>query len=417
MDEIIKKKNKIPQRIAIGVLALALLSWLAFSFYESAGTSKLNVQSSRILTHTVEEGIFQEFIPVTGVVQPIKTVIVAAVEGGRIEEKFLEDGANVSAGTPILRLSNSDLQLSYLNQEGTIIAQINQIRNMNLLQEQQSLNLKESALDVEYRLDLIKRKMKRDRVLFVNNAIARVEFEDLESEHNNLVKRNRLLQRSIEKDSLSTIIQLEQMDNALDLMKRNLDISKRNLENLTVKSPIKGQLSGLSFEVGELIPEGAQIGQIDDLSNFKIRVRIDEFYISRIFPEQEGSFTFASEDFQLRITKIYPQVINGSFEVDMHFVNKVPTGIRRGQTVTVKLQLSAEQQAILVKRGGFYQSTGGNWVYILSPDGTKATKREIRIGRQNPNYYEVLDGLEPGEVVITSSYENYGEKDELVLSD
>ncbi|MFT4665914.1 MAG: HlyD family secretion protein, partial [Gammaproteobacteria bacterium] len=268
MDEIIKKKNKIPQRIAIGVLALALLSWLAFSFYESAGTSKLNVQSSRILTHTVEEGIFQEFIPVTGVVQPIKTVIVAAVEGGRIEEKFLEDGANVSAGTPILRLSNSDLQLSYLNQEGTIIAQINQIRNMNLLQEQQSLNLKESALDVEYRLDLIKRKMKRDRVLFVNNAIARVEFEDLESEHNNLVKRNRLLQRSIEKDSLSTIIQLEQMDNALDLMKRNLDISKRNLENLTVKSPIKGQLSGLSFEVGELIPEGAQIGQIDDLSNF-----------------------------------------------------------------------------------------------------------------------------------------------------
>ncbi|MFT5265973.1 MAG: HlyD family secretion protein [Polaribacter sp.] len=417
MDEIIKKKNKIPQRIAIGVLALALLSWLAFSFYESAGTSKLNVQSSRILTHTVEEGIFQEFIPVTGVVQPIKTVIVAAVEGGRIEEKFLEDGANVSAGTPILRLSNSDLQLSYLNQEGTIIAQINQIRNMNLLQEQQSLNLKESALDVEYRLDLIKRKMKRDRVLFVNNAIARVEFEDLESEHNNLVKRNRLLQRSIEKDSLSTIIQLEQMDNALDLMKRNLDISKSNLENLTVKSPIKGQLSGLSFEVGELIPEGAQIGQIDDLSNFKIRVRIDEFYISRIFPEQEGSFTFASEDFQLRITKIYPQVINGSFEVDMHFVNKVPTGIRRGQTVTVKLQLSAEQQAILVKRGGFYQSTGGNWVYILSPDGTKATKREIRIGRQNPNYYEVLDGLEPGEVVITSSYENYGEKDELVLSD
>jgi len=417
MDEIIKKKNKTPQRIAIGVLGLALLSWLAFSFYESAGTSKLNVQSSRILTHTVEEGIFQEFIPVTGVVHPIKTVIVAAVEGGRIEEKFLEDGANVSPGTPILRLSNSDLQLSYLNQEGNIIAQINQIRNMNLLQEQQSLNLKESALDAEYRLDLIKRKVKRDKVLFVNNAIAKVEFEDLESEYNNLVKRNKLLKRSIEKDSLSAIIQLEQMDNALDLMKRNLEISKSNLENLTVKAPIKGQLSGLAFEVGELIPEGAQIGQIDDLSNFKIRVRIDEFYISRIFPEQEGSFTFANEDFQLRITKIYPQVVNGSFEVDMHFVSKVPKGIRRGQTVTVKLQLSAEQQAILVKRGGFYQSTGGNWVYILSPDGTKATKREIRIGRQNPNYYEVLDGLQPGEVVITSSYENYGDKDELVLSE
>ncbi len=417
MDEIIKKKNKTPQRIAIGALGLALISWLAFSFYESAGTSKLNVQSSRILTHTVEEGIFQEFIPVTGVVQPIKTVIIAAVEGGRVEQKMVEDGAAVEPGTPILQLSNSDLQMAYLNQEGTIISQINQMRNMNLLQEQQSINLKETAIDAEFRLELLKRRMERDKVLFVSNAISKVDFEDLKSEYESLIKRNKLFKQSIEKDSLSALIQKEQMENSLDLMKRNLEMAKKNLDNLIVKAPIKGQLSGLSLEVGELIPQGAQIGQIDDLSNFKIRVRIDEFYISRIFPEQEGSFTFANEDYQLRITKIYPQVINGSFEVDMNFINKVPTGIRRGQTVTVKLQLSAEQQAVLVKRGGFYQSTGGNWVYILSSDGTKATKREIRIGRQNPNYYEVLDGLQPGEVVITSSYENYGEKDELVLSE
>jgi len=206
------------------------------------------------------------------------------------------------------------------------------------------------------------------------------------------------------------------MENSLDLMKRNLDISKKNLENLIVKAPIKGQLSGLSIEIGELIPEGSQIAQIDDLSNFKIRVRIDEFYISRVFPEQEGSFTFANEDYQLRISKIYPQVMNGGFEVDMKFINKVPEGIRRGQTVTVKLQLSAEQEAKLVKRGGFYQSTGGNWVYVLSADGKKATRRDIRIGRQNPNHYEVIDGLNNGDVIITSSYENYGEKDELILS-
>ncbi|MFK7808071.1 MAG: efflux RND transporter periplasmic adaptor subunit [Saprospiraceae bacterium] len=417
MDQIIEKKNKLPQRIAIGVGVIALLTWLAFSFYESAGTSKLNVQSSRLLTHTVEEGIFQEFIPVTGVVQPIKTVIIAAVEGGRVEQKMVEDGAAVGPGTPILQLSNSDLQMAYLNQEGTIISQINQMRNMNLLQEQQSLNLKETAIDAEFRLDLLRRKMERDKVLFVSNAIPKADFEDLKSEYESLIKRNRLLKQSILKDSLSGEIQKEQMENSLDLMKRNLDMAKKNLENLVVKAPIKGQLSGLSLEVGELIPQGAQIGQIDDLSNFKIRVRIDEFYISRVFPEQEGSFTFANEDYQLRITKIYPQVLNGSFEVDMHFVEKVPTGIRRGQTVTVKLQLSAEQQAVLVKRGGFYQSTGGNWVYVLTPDGSKATKKEIRIGRQNPNYYEVLDGLQPGEVVITSSYENYGEKDELVLKE
>ena len=205
------------------------------------------------------------------------------------------------------------------------------------------------------------------------------------------------------------------MQNSLDLMRRNLDISKKSLDNLIVKAPINGQLSGLSVEVGELIQEGAQIGQIDDLSNFKIRARIDEFYISRVFPEQEGSFTFAGNSYQLRIAKIYPQVINGSFEVDMFFTDKIPQGIRRGQTVTIRLQLSAEQKATLVKRGGFYQSTGGNWVYILSSDGQTATKRSIRVGRQNPNYYEVLDGLQSGDVVITSSYENYGEKDQLVI--
>jgi HlyD family secretion protein len=415
MDVIIEKKNKIWQKAIIGILVLGFISWISFSFYKSSGASKLNVNQSRILVDTIHKDVFREFIPVTGNVQPIKSVIIAAVEGGRVEEKLVEDGAAVSAGTPILKLSNSDLQLSYLNQEGTLIAQINQIRNMNLLQEQQRLNLQETFLDAEYRLDILGRRLVREKELYEGNAIAKVQYEDTNSEYKSVVRRNALLKRSLEKDSLSGIIQKEQMENSLDLMKRNLEISKKNLENLIVKAPIKGQLSGLNIEVGELIPEGSQIAQIDDLSNFKIRVRIDEFYISRVFPEQEGSFTFANEDYQLRITKIYPQVVNGGFEVDMKFINKVPAGIRRGQTVTVKLQLSAEQEALLVKRGGFYQSTGGNWVYILSQDGSKAIKREIRIGRQNPNFYEVIDGLQPGDVVITSSYENFGDKDELIL--
>ena len=417
MDEIIKKRNNTWQKIIIGILAVGLILWTSVSFYKNSTTSKLNVNQSRILTDTIRKGVFQEFIPVTGVVQPIKTVVIAAVEGGRIEEKLLEDGASVTAGTPILRLSNSDLELNYLNQEGSILAQINQIRNMNLLQEQQSLNLKETALDAQFRLDILKRRVAREKELAEGKAIPQVQYEDTKSEYEALVRRNTLLRKSIEKDSLSAIIQKEQMENSLDLMKRNLEISKKNLENLTVKVPIKGQLSGLAVEVGELIPEGAQIAQIDDLSNFKISVRIDEFYISRIFPEQEGAFVLANEEYKLRITKIYPQVTNGTFEVDMNFLEKPPKGIRRGQTVTVKLQLSAEQEAVLLKRGGFHQSTGGNWVYILSPDGKKAVKRNIRIGRQNPNYYEVLEGLNPGDVVITSSYENFGDKDELILKD
>ncbi|MFT5383587.1 MAG: HlyD family secretion protein [Saprospiraceae bacterium] len=416
MDQKIEKKNRLWLKLLIGILLTGLIGWTSFSLYKSSGTSKLNIQSTRILTDTVRQDIFQEFIPVTGIIQPIKSVVIAAVEGGRVEEKLVEDGAAVSAGTPILRLSNSDLQLSYLNQEGSLIAQINQIRNMNLLQEQQRLNLQETALDAEYRLDILGRRMARQKKLLEGNVISTVEYEDTESEYRSVVRRNILLKKSIEKDSLSGVIQAEQMANSLDLMKRNLEISKKNLDNLIVKAPIKGQLSGLAIEIGELIPEGSQIAQIDDLSNFKIRVRIDEFYISRVFPDQEGSFIFSNEDYQLSIKKIYPQVVNGGFEVDMKFINKVPEGIRRGQTVTVRLQLSAEQQATLVKRGGFYQSTGGNWVYLLNEDGTKAIKRDIRIGRQNPNYYEVVDGLQPGEVIITSSYENYGDKDELILN-
>ena len=192
-------------------------------------------------------------------------------------------------------------------------------------------------------------------------------------------------------------------------------IRDRSLDNLVVKAPIDGQLSGLTAELGELINEGAQIAQIDDLTNFKIRVKIDEFYISRIYSGQEGSFQFANENFQLKIQKIYPQVVNGAFEADMLFTGKVPTRIKRGQTITVKLELSAQEEALLLARGGFYQTTGGNWVYILNSDGASAYKQPIRVGRQNPNFYEVTEALQPGDKVITSSYDNFGDKDVLVL--
>jgi HlyD family secretion protein len=205
------------------------------------------------------------------------------------------------------------------------------------------------------------------------------------------------------------------MKNSLDLMQRNLSIAKQSLENLIIKAPIAGQLSGLNTELGESISRGAQIAQIDDLTNFKIRVRIDEFYISRIFPDQVGTFDFAGKTYELKINKIYPQVANGAFEADMLFTGEFPAAIKRGQTLSVKLELSAEEEATLLARGGFYQTTGGNWVYVLVPSSGNAIKRDIRFGRQNPNYYEVLEGLEVGEVVITSSYENFGNKDELVL--
>ena len=415
MDRKIEKKKWTWQRIAIIAVALSGMGFLANAIYRDAGTSKLNVQTERLLIDTIKQGNFQEYIPVTGIVLPIKTVIIGAVEGGRVEEKMVEDGTLVKQGQPILRLSNPDLQLNYINQEAGLVAQINQIRQTSLLMEQQALSRKETALNVEFQIDLLSKRVRRNNELYQDGAMAQVEFEETEDEYENFLRRRKLLAETIRKDSIFAELQQEQMTNSLDMMERNLAIARLSLDNLIIRAPIDGQLSGLATELGELINQGSQIAQIDDLSNFKIRVRIDEFYISRIFTGQEGAFDFAGDSYTLRIQKIYPQVVNGAFEADMLFLENVPQGIKRGQTVSVKLELSAQEQALLLARGGFYQTTGGNWVYVLDANGTVARKRNLRIGRMNPNFYEVLEGLRDGELVITSSYENFGDKDELVL--
>jgi HlyD family secretion protein len=415
MDKKIEKKRWTWQRILLLVAVVGGLGLLINTVLKNAGTSRLNVQSERLMVDTVGRGNFQEFIPVTGVVQPLRTVFIDAVEGGKVEEKFVEDGAFVKPNQPILRLSNPDLMVNYLNQEANIISQINQIRNTSILMEQQSLNLREQAVDVDYQLDLNGKRLERNRELLKDKVIARVEYEEMEALVTNLKNRKGLLRATIKKDSAYQELQQQQMSSSLDLMQRNLTITRQSLEQLMVRAPIAGQLSGLTKELGASVARSENIGQIDDLSNFKVRVRIDEFYISRVFNEQEGSFTFAGKNYQLKIKKIYPQVLNGAFEADMVFVGAPPEGIKRGQSVSVKLELSAEEQAMLLQRGGFYQTTGGNWVYVIDPSSGNARKRTVRLGRQNPNFYEVLDGLQPGDVVIVSGYENFGDKDELVL--
>lgn len=415
MDRKITKKRFTWQRLLLAAAGLALVGFLVASIWKNAGTSRLNVQSERLMVDTVGQGTFQEFIPVTGVVEPLRTVIIDAVEGGKVEEKFVEDGAFVKPNQPILRLSNPDLMVNYLNQEANIISQINQIRNTSILMEQQSLNLREQAVDVEYQLELNHSRLERNRSLLKDKVIAPVDVQEMEALYKNLKNRKKLLEATIKKDSAYQSLQQQQMSSSLDLMERNLAITRQSLEQLTVRAPIAGQLSGLNKELGESVARSENIGQIDDLSNFKVRVRIDEFYISRVFNDQEGSFEFAGKSYALKIKKIYPQVANGAFEADMVFVDKAPEGIKRGQSVSVRLELSAEEQATLLQRGGFYQTTGGNWVYVVDPSSGNARKRTVRLGRQNPNYYEVLDGLQTGDVVIVSGYENFGDKDELVL--
>ncbi|MCB9316502.1 MAG: efflux RND transporter periplasmic adaptor subunit [Lewinellaceae bacterium] len=415
MDRKITKKRFTWQRLLLAAVGLAIVGFLIASIWKNAGTSRLNVQSERLMVDTVGQGTFQEFIPVTGVVEPLRTVIIDAVEGGKVEEKFVEDGAFVKPNQPILRLSNPDLMVNYLNQEANIISQINQIRNTSILMEQQSLNLREQAVDVEYQLELNHGRLERNRSLLKDKVIAPVDVQEMEALYKNLKNRKKLLEATIKKDSAYQSLQQQQMSSSLDLMERNLAITRQSLEQLTVRAPIAGQLSGLNKELGESVARSENIGQIDDLSNFKVRVRIDEFYISRVFNDQEGSFEFAGKSYALKIKKIYPQVANGAFEADMVFVGKAPEGIKRGQSVSVRLELSAEEQATLLQRGGFYQTTGGNWVYVVDPSSGNARKRNVRLGRQNPNYYEVLEGLQTGDVVIVSGYENFGDKDELVL--
>ena len=415
MDKKIEKKKWTWQKIAIYAAIVAGAAFLFSAIWKDAGTSKLNVETERLLVDTVHQGVFQEFIPVTGIVQPLKTVFIDAIEGGRVEEKFVEDGAMMQKGQPILRLSNPDLQLNYLNQEANTVAQINQIRNTSLMMEQQSLNLREQALDVEFNIDLFSKRNERNKELYNAKAVARVDFEETTDQLEHLYRRKKMLARTIEKDSMFHVLQQEQMNNSLDLMKRNLAIAKLSLDNLVIRSPIDGQLSGLNTELGELINQGESIAQVDDLSNFKIRARIDEYYISRIFIDQEGSFQFDGKTYSLRIRKIYPQVTNGSFEADLLFIGEAPKNIKRGQSVSIKLELSAEEEGLLLARGSFYQKTGGNWIYLVESGSNVARKQNIKVGRQNPNFYEVLEGLRPGDVVIVSSYDNFGDKDELIL--
>jgi HlyD family secretion protein len=415
MDRKIEKKKWPLKKVLLYSAVILIAAFALMALYREAGTSRLNVQEERLLTDTVHNGVFKEYITLFGTVEPIKTVYLDAIESGRIEEIKVENGAMVVQGQEIMRLSNPDLELNVLNQEAQIINQINTIRNTSIMMDQQSLSLKEQALDVQFRLDLLSKQTRRNKSLYEDEVISQVEYEETQDEYEHLLRRKKLLLQTIEKDSLFQVMQENQMTNSLDLMQRNLAIAKTSLEHLSVRAPISGQLSGLGSEIGELITRGDRIAQIDVLEDYKVRAQINEYYISRIFPEQEGTFTMDGKVFHLKIRRIYPEVVDGSFEADLVFTGERPSNIKRGQTISLRLSLSDETQAQLLAKGGFYQATGGKWVYVIDPRSGIAKKRDIQVGRQNPDYYEVQRGLEEGDIVIISSYDNFGEKEELVL--
>lgn len=393
---------------ALVVIALVVL------YMGAIGSTRASVEASRLTIDEVKQASFEEFIPVTATVMPIKTVFLNALEGGTVEEIFAEDGKNIQKGEPILRLNNPQLQMDAINREAQLLDQQNNLRNTRLAMDKQTTALKESLLQLNFELKQLKKTHELNKKLLTENLIAKNDYEKTEDEYNLKISKRKLLLQDIKNDSVFRMTQTGQIDASLELIQKNLLYLQNSLQNLVIKAPIDGQLSALRAELGESKNKGENICQIDIMTDFKIRARVSEHYVSRIHNDITGHFTFNDSVFKVKVGKIFPEVTNGEFEVDLFFVDKRPAGIKRGQTLQVKLELSAQTRAVLVPRGAFYQNTGGNWIYVLTSED-KAVKREIKLGRQNPDYYEVLDGLSPGEKVITSSYGMFNNADEIII--
>lgn len=415
MDRVIQKKKWSKKRILTITAVAGVIALIGLSYYFTSGKSRLNVDVERITISDVKKGAFQEFIPVNGVVLPVTTIYLDAVEGGRVEEKYVDDGAIVKKNQPLLRLSNTDLELSLINQETSVFNLLTQMRISSNAAQQNTIGKLNQYTDVDNALKEAERVYRLNKRLYEQNAIGLQEYKQSENNYNYQVQKNKLSKQILNKDSFSTKQEAAQAQQTIARTKNALEVMRRKVGDLIVRAPVDGQLTSLDAEIGQSKNKGERLGQIDVLSGFKVRVDIDEHYITRIFQGLRGDFTLADKTYKLEIKKIFTQVTNGRFQVDMEFVDAVPQGIRRGQTLQIRLSLSDETQAVLVPKGGFFQQTGGNWIFKVSEDGSKAYKVDIQLGRQNPDYYEVLNGIKPGDKVVTSSYENYGNMQELVL--
>lgn len=399
--------------IMLGIVAL--VGTPTFFALVSSTDSKFRVEKEKLSIKQVEYDHFQDYIAITGTVMPIRTVYLDAMVGGRVEELLLEEGAMVKKGEKILRLSNLDLNLNIMNSEAELAEKANFLRNTRVSMEQDRLNLEKEILELEYKIKKQKRDFLRKKEFFQQGLIAKEEFLVAKEDYEYSLDKHKLLLERRKQDSIYRKVQVSQLENSLQRMEGNLNLVNQKLENLVVQAPISGQLGLLDAQVGEQKKQGERLGLINDLSAYKIRAEIDEHYISRIKRGLLANFVFSGQQYELRLRKVFPEVRNGRFEVDLIFTGQMPKEIRAGQTFRTKLQLGQPKKAMLLPRGSFYQSTGGQWIYVLAPSGEYAEKRSIRIGSQNPRYYEVLEGLKDGEQVVISGYENFGDADKLIF--
>jgi HlyD family secretion protein len=417
MDKKIEKKKSSPIRIAGYILIAGIVLFVLYNYFSRDNGSSVEIDRERVMISEVTEGVFQEFVDVSGTVQPIRTTYLDAVEGGVVQQVFAESGEIVEAGDTIVVLTNSSLQLSVLQQEAGIYDQINNVRNSRLNLEQNHLNLQKELSDSKTRLELAKSGHERDSVLFSRELISLQEYEESELEYSFQKSRFDLNYESFRRDSVQMKQQLSQLNQSEQRMWRSLDGVQQILDNLIVTAPISGQLSTMELDPGLSIQQGERIGQIDQLDGFKVRSGIDEFYLARVAPGQSGSFEFAGDTYNVEVERVYPVIQDGQFQVDFQFVDEIPQTLRRGQSVRVRLELGDSGKALLLPRGAFFQQTGGNWVFVIDEEENRAVKNAVRLGRSNRDYFEVVEGLEPGQNVITSSYDAFHQADVLILED
>ena len=414
MDKVVERRtlsNKLKAGIAAGALAIA---GIAFYAYAPSGNSQ-TVAAERVTVSTVQRGTFDDFLPLRARVTPLLTVFLDSIEGGRVEEVLVEDGATVQKGQLLAVLSNAELQLSVLARQTEVTQQINSLRSQELALAQTRLADERGMYEAKAALDKSERQYAREKALADRGFVARKQFEDTRADLEFNRGRYAVQARTQATDERLQTSQLAQLRQAAASMNSGLELARQNLESLKLRAPVSGQLSGFSIQVGQSMNRGERIGQIDSPGSNKLIAGVDEFYLGRVQVGQKAVIDQNGKSYPLKVTKIYPQVRNGQFEVDLQFIGNQPEGLQRGQTLQAKLTLGDPAPALLIPNGSFYNDTGGAWVFVVTPDGAEAVKRQVRLGRRNADYIEVLDGLQPGEKVVTSPYTGFADKDRLDL--
>jgi HlyD family secretion protein len=415
MDKQIKKKYWTFKRIGTFAGIALLVGFIGYQFIFADRRSKLKIEKDKITISEVKMGQFKEYIPQTGIVEPSRTVYLDAIEGGNIRNIVRESGAMLKKGDVILELTNLNRELSVLQQEASFNESINRARETKLNIMRNDLDQRQQLALIDNQLQILEPQYRRQKQLFEKKLIAKQDFERTEADYKYNLERKRITYEVYRNDSIDRIRQLKAVTKSEQQMTLSLDGVSKILDNLLIKSPIDGQLSTPHWEIGQAVSTAQRLGQVDIVGSFKVRVPIDELYLPKISAGLPATTDFAGKTYQLSITYIYPNITNGRFEVDMNFVGETPQGIRRGQSLRMRVELGQPSQELLLPIGGFYKDTGGNWVFIMDGEG-KAVKRDVKLGRKmGSEFFEVLEGLKPGDRVITSSYENFGNNEVLLL--